>query len=116
MLSRWLADVALDQDNLGGVPAYVTPNVMRGAGVLSGMLPTAIWDDVTILLPWALYYSTGDKRVLKAQYSSMKTYLEAVPRNSAANSRLWLPHLFQWGVSHIFIMCTTSRLTFEGLA
>ncbi|KAL5321332.1 hypothetical protein ACEPPN_012147 [Leptodophora sp. 'Broadleaf-Isolate-01'] len=89
MLKRWLVDVAIDQRELQGVPAWVTPNVLRKS-TFNGGLPTAIWDDT-------LYQSTGDVTVLSVQYDSMLDWLRVLPRDTANGSRLWNPACGQWG-------------------
>lgn len=100
MLARWLKDVSYDQEALWGVPAWVTPNVLKSLPLVNGSSPTAVWDDVVILLPWALFNATGDSDVLFNQYQSVKIWLQCIPRNSVRATRLWESGLFQWGASY----------------
>lgn len=59
------------------------------------MFPQAIWDDVTILLPWTLYQSYSDINILRRQYQSTTAWLD---RDVARGpDRLWDDTLFQLG-------------------
>jgi len=98
LLKSWLADLAVDQAVLGGVPPLVCPNVLFGQKTgFPQVFPCAIWADVTILTPWAIYQSTGDATILAAQYKSMQAWINAVPRDSANNSPLYTPKQLQLG-------------------
>src|SRR4029453_8071780 len=66
--TKWLKDVAADQRENGSVP-YVVPDVLsrkdRPAGGAAG------WADVAVIIPWTMYLTYGDKRLLASQYESM---------------------------------------------
>jgi len=66
--TKWLKDVAADQSPKGAVP-FVIPNVL-GNGASAG------WADVGTIIPWNMYLAYGDRRVLEAQYPSMKAWVE----------------------------------------
>lgn len=78
--SKWLKDVAADQQN-GAVP-FVVPNVL-GAGATN----SAGWADVATIIPWNMYLAYGDKKILEDQYASMKAYVESIRR--VAYNDLW---------------------------
>ncbi len=78
--SKWLKDVAADQQN-GAVP-FVIPNVL-GAGAVN----SAGWADVATIVPWNMYLAYGDKKILEDQYASMKAYVESIRR--VAHNDLW---------------------------
>lgn len=99
MLRDWMVDVQYDQMERGGIPALVTPNVIVDAGVWSSVRPIAIWHDVVILVPWALYQNSGDKIILQEHYGNMKAWLEMIPTDKKRNRVLWDPDTFQLGVS-----------------
>lgn len=99
MLKNWLIDVEHDQIVLGGVPAMVTPNATLPDPIWCRRTPCAIWHDVTILAPWALYEETGDESILAGQYNSMVTWMRTLPRSKIGNTHLWDPSIFQLGVS-----------------
>ncbi len=77
--AKWLKDVAADQLPSGAVP-FVIPNV-TGDGTSAG------WADVATIIPWNLYLSYGDRRVLEDQYPSMKAWVEYI-RGKSRND-LW---------------------------
>ncbi|KAL6235918.1 hypothetical protein BDW75DRAFT_239764 [Aspergillus navahoensis] len=96
-LKNWLIDVEFDQMVLGGVPAMVTPNATLPDPVWCRRVPCAIWHDVTVLAPWALYEETGDRSILAQQYHSMVTWMHKVPRNSVGATHLWDTSVFNLG-------------------
>src|SRR5919109_387763 len=84
--TKWLKDVALDQEDDGAVP-FVIPNVLshdtrKGEAALAG------WADVAVVVPWVVYQSFGDKRILEEQYSSMKAWVEWM-RRQAGEKYIW---------------------------
>ena len=99
LLSNWLVDVEYDQYVLGGVPPMVSPNSTLVDPIWCRKVPCAIWHDVTILAPWALYEETGDVDILARQYRSMTTWMSVLPRNKSGATHLWDNAVFQLGVS-----------------
>jgi alpha-L-rhamnosidase len=98
MLQTWLGDLTVSQAYLGGVPPIVVPNVLRyNESLFPKVAPFAIWADVTILVPWAIYQSTGDVGILDLQYSSMQSWLNACPRDTKGGRRLYETSFFQLG-------------------
>ncbi|KAJ5731516.1 uncharacterized protein N7483_006024 [Penicillium malachiteum] len=94
MLGDWLKDLAAEQlvhDH--GIPPFTVPNIIPEA--LWPTFPQAVWDDTTVLLPWALYQSYGDKEILRCQYSSMKAWVDIGILRGPDN--LWEDTLFQLG-------------------
>ncbi|CAN5479877.1 glycoside hydrolase family 78 protein [soil metagenome] len=79
--SKWLKDVAADQQPNGSVP-FVVPNVLGpNAGASTG------WADVATIIPWNMYIAYGDKKILETQYSSMKAWVKYMTDSS--NNSLW---------------------------
>ncbi|MFM7839924.1 MAG: family 78 glycoside hydrolase catalytic domain, partial [Chitinophagaceae bacterium] len=79
--AKWLKDVAADQLPDGRVP-FVVPNVLGdGASGSTG------WADVANIIPWNLYLSYGDPKVLADQYASMKAWVEYMQAKSQQD--LW---------------------------
>ncbi|KAK4096664.1 glycoside hydrolase family 78 protein [Parathielavia hyrcaniae] len=98
MLRNWLIDVEHDQGVLGGVPPMVSPNATLPDPVWCRRLPCAIWHDVTILGPWALYEETGDVAILAQQHNSMLEWMRVLPRSKSGTlTHLWDPAPFQLG-------------------
>ncbi|HRH60510.1 MAG TPA: alpha-L-rhamnosidase C-terminal domain-containing protein, partial [Chitinophagaceae bacterium] len=79
--SKWLKDVAADQQPNGSVP-FVIPNVLGpGAGGSTG------WADCATIIPWNMYLAYGDKQILENQYASMKAWVKYMTDSS--NNYLW---------------------------
>lgn len=71
MLSSWLKDLTVEQQDLGGIVANVVPNPLPP----QHNRPQAAWCDAAIMTPWDLYNAYGDIEILRAQYESMKDWL-----------------------------------------
>lgn len=92
-LEKWLKDVRSEQLKKGGIP-FVVP---------SGSLPlgcvNAGWGDCCILVPWALYQSTGNRRILEENYPMMKKYWNRVREMAAFGSHGDKKYLWTFGWS-----------------
>ncbi|KAH8879718.1 hypothetical protein GQ53DRAFT_853304 [Thozetella sp. PMI_491] len=97
ILKNWLVDARYDQKVLGGVPSMVTPNSMLPDPKWLRRIPCAIWHDVVILAPWALYEETGDETILADSYDSMVAWLNVLPRAKTSSPHLWDPAVYQLG-------------------
>ncbi len=101
-LNKWLKDVRAEQLKTGGIPNTVPA---QGFGFPATMPSMAIdfWGDATVLVPWAMYQSFGDKKVLEDNYNMMKKYVDACKRwaglFSVGNHRfIWhTPSVFHFG-------------------
>lgn len=78
--TKWLRDLKADQLPDGCVP-IVIPSVVSGAG-------SAAWGDAATVIPWVVYQTYGDKRLLAEQYDSMKAWVEYI-RRQGKNEYLW---------------------------
>jgi len=72
--TKWLADVAADQQPSGAVP-HVIPNVLS-LGAKEGGSASAGWADAAVIVPWTVYLCYGDTRILEQQYDSMKAWVD----------------------------------------
>jgi alpha-L-rhamnosidase len=84
--TKWLRDLAADQYDDGAVP-HVIPDVLgsfegRHAG------GSAAWADAAVIIPWTMYLSYGDKRILEEQYPSMVKWVEYT-RRRAGDDLIW---------------------------
>ncbi|RYZ29613.1 MAG: alpha-L-rhamnosidase, partial [Sphingobacteriales bacterium] len=79
--SKWLKDLAADQNDKGSVP-FVVPNVLG-----PGSDGSAGWADAATIIPWTMYQAYGDKRILEQQYASMAAWVGFMTANSTDN--LW---------------------------
>ena len=71
--TRWLKDMTAEQGEDGSIP-WVIPNTMaKKSANATG------WADAATIIPWQMYLSYGDKRILENQYTTMQkwvTYME----------------------------------------
>ncbi|HEY3370798.1 MAG TPA: glycoside hydrolase family 78 protein [Prolixibacteraceae bacterium] len=79
--TKWTRDIAADQLANGSVPDVI-PDVLNGGGGKTA------WADACIIVPWSTYLTYGDKRILEAQYSSMKAWVEYM-KTRAGEDNLW---------------------------
>ena len=66
--ASWLQSVRESQYDNGGIP-WVVPDVLYNNKVSAG------WGDVCTIIPWKIYYRTGDKRILEENYETMKGWV-----------------------------------------
>ncbi len=85
--AKWLADVAADQDPSGSVP-WVIPNPLGGDSIR--FAGTAGWSDVAVIVPWTMYLTYGDRRLLERQYPSMRAWVDYA-RRRAGTGLIWRP-------------------------
>ena len=72
VLDSWLADLRAEQQEKGYVP-WAVPDVLPTPSA-----PTAIWSDVVVSLPWAMYQEYGDDSVLRDNADAMAAYIRQV--------------------------------------
>lgn len=86
--TKWLKDLAVDQEEDGGVPVVI-PNVVSGPNA-------AAWADAAVICPWEIYRAYGDKRILENQYESMKKWVEYM-HAQGDEEYLWKTQHWQYG-------------------
>jgi alpha-L-rhamnosidase len=90
-LRCWLRNLAADQArDANGVPPLFSPQipVRLPYEVPSGNALLAGWCDAAVIVPWVLYERYGDTEVLREQYPSMRSWVDAVDRD-AGPGRVW---------------------------
>ncbi|MBB6693484.1 family 78 glycoside hydrolase catalytic domain [Cohnella xylanilytica] len=88
--AKWMGDLKADQLEDGSVP-FVVPNMLVRKPSKGGFPPpynSAAWGDAATIVPWTVYLSYGDKRILEDQYDSMKGWVEFI-RRQGDNEYLW---------------------------
>jgi alpha-L-rhamnosidase len=83
--TKWLRDVAYDQYASGSVP-HVIPDVLGSNERPAG--GSAAWADASVIIPWTMYQSYGDRRFLEDQYPSMVKWVE-YERKRAGEDYIW---------------------------
>ncbi len=84
--TKWLKDVAADQKPSGAIPDVI-PNVLNRKDPTRNSA-SAGWADAAVIVPWTVYLSYGDTRILEQQYDSMKKWVDYMA-SRAGNSLLW---------------------------
>ena len=82
---KWLADLAADQKPNGAVPHVIPDILSRGSEEGGGATG---WADAALVIPWTMYLSFGDTRILDTQYESMKAWVEYM-RAQAGERLIW---------------------------
>ncbi len=92
MLSNWLRDLAAEQSTYGTVPFWIP-----WFQITFPLTASSVWGDAAVVVPWVLYRRFGDKGILRAQYESMKAWVDQVTA-LAGPSHLWQSglHLGDW--------------------
>ena len=80
--TKWLADMALEQYEDGGIPATI-PNVIDKLGASS-----SAWGDAAVICPWQMYLTYGETAILDSQFDCMKRWIEYI-RRQGDNEFLW---------------------------
>ena len=83
--TKWLRDVAADQLDTGSVP-WVIPDVLSAPGKPAA--GSAGWADAAVIIPWNMYLSYGDRRILEDQYPTMVRWVE-YQRKRAGDDYIW---------------------------
>ncbi len=83
--TKWLRDVAADQVETGSVP-HVIPDILSAPG--KPQAGSAAWADAAVIIPWTMYQSYGDRRILETQYPSMIAWVEYM-RRRAGDDFIW---------------------------
>jgi alpha-L-rhamnosidase len=83
--TNWLRDLAADQRQNGSLPDVIPDVLSRGRPTGTS---SAGWGDATVVVPWTMYLTYGDKRLLENQYPSMRAYVE-YQRKTAGDKLLW---------------------------
>lgn len=84
--SKWLIDVAADQGKDGSVP-FVIPNIFLPEVGFNLPESAAGWADASLIIPYNMYVTYGDKELVERQYPSMKAYLNHI--RQIAKNDLW---------------------------
>ena len=64
-----------------GAVGHVIPNILRQSG-------SAAWDDAAAICPWAVYLAYGDPSILRAQFASMKKWVDYITAHTTTKD-LW---------------------------
>jgi len=85
-LSDWLRDVDVETRAAGGIVPFVVPDSLKleltgdVAPPYGSPLPTAVWGDAAVWVPWALYQHDGDLARLESHADLMRAHADAIAR------------------------------------
>lgn len=85
--SAWLTSMREEQFANGGVPVVV-PN-------FTGNFAQAGWSDACVIIPWELYFRTGDRSVLRDNYAMMQKWCD-YHRSEARNHLSHMSTVGDW--------------------
>jgi len=83
--TRWLRNLQIEQRKDGQVPAtvpYWRSYIEMFTPIQGGAHTSAGWGDACIIIPWTLYQSYSDERVLAENYATMLRWLDYVQREA----------------------------------
>jgi len=83
--TSWLGDAIADQRAIGSIPDVIPDVLTRGQ---PNATSSAGWGDAGVIIPWTMYLTYADKRLLDRQYPSMRRYVE-YQRKVAGERLLW---------------------------
>lgn len=89
--TKWLHNLAADQRPNGVVPQVIPDTT----GPDQTPRAAAGWSDAAVIIPWTIYLTYGDKRLLEQQYPSMVKWVE-YEHQRAGDSYIWKGD-FQYG-------------------
>lgn len=87
---KWLRDLKVEQTDEFGVPLSV-PDILRTRACVN------IWHDAAAIVPWHIWQTYGDIRVLQEQYDSMKSCVEYTRRVAGEGGLLSRDNSGQFG-------------------
>ena len=87
---KWLRDLRVEQTEEFGVPLSV-PDILRTRTCVS------IWHEAATIVPWLLWETYGDRRVLAEQYDSMASSVEYTRRLAGESGLLQSETSSQFG-------------------
>ena len=83
--TNWLGDAIADQRAIGSFPDVIPDVLSRGQ---PNATSSAGWGDAGVIIPWTMYLTYGDTRLLARQYPSMRRYVE-YQHKVAGDALLW---------------------------
>lgn len=87
---KWLRDLRVEQTEEYGVPLTV-PDILRTRVCVS------IWHEAATIVPWMIWQTYGDLRVLEEQYDSMKESVEYTKKVAGERGLLQMENSSQFG-------------------
>ena len=84
---KWMRDVAAASSLEQGVP-HLVPDIQ-------GTFSSAAWSDAAVIIPWVVWRSYGDKRILEQNWTCMHEWVDYITAHTNENG-LWMTN-YQYG-------------------
>lgn len=85
--TKWMRDVSADSSLERGVP-HVVPDILE-------QYSSSAWSDAAVIIPWVVYQTYGDKRILEENWKCMHEWVDYITNHCEENG-LWMSG-FQYG-------------------
>ena len=85
--TKWMRDISAESSLEKGVP-YVVPDLV-------GNYSAAAWSDAAVIIPWVVYQTYGDKRILEESWKCMHEWVDYIKDKTNENG-LWMSG-YQYG-------------------
>ena len=85
--SKWMRDVAAASSLEEGVP-HIVPDIQ-------GTYSSAAWSDAAVIIPWVVYQTYGDVRILEESWQCMHEWVDYI-HNRVDENGLWMSN-YQYG-------------------
>ncbi|MDO4284769.1 MAG: family 78 glycoside hydrolase catalytic domain [Eubacteriales bacterium] len=85
--TKWMRDVAAASSLENGVP-HVVPDLL-------GSFSSAAWSDAAVVIPWVVYQTYGDVRILEESWQCMHEWVDYIGNHTDENG-LWMTG-YQYG-------------------
>ncbi len=85
--TKWMRDVAAESSLEKGVP-HVVPDIQ-------GTYSSAAWSDAAVIIPWVVYQTYGDVRILEESWQCMHEWVDYIADKTNENG-LWMTN-YQYG-------------------
>lgn len=85
--SKWMRDMAAESSLELGVP-HVVPDII-------GQYSASAWSDAAVIIPWVVYQTYGDERILEENWECMHEWVDYITNHCGENG-LWQSG-FQYG-------------------
>ena len=85
--TKWMRDVAAESSLEKGVP-HVVPDIV-------GSYSSSAWSDAAVIIPWVVYQSYGDERILEECWKCMHEWVDYITERANENG-LWMSG-YQYG-------------------
>lgn len=85
--TKWMRDIAAESSLEKGVP-HVVPDIV-------GSCSSAAWSDAAVIIPWVVYQTYGDTRILEESWKCMHEWVDYI-QDKTNEDGLWMTN-YQFG-------------------